>query len=196
VENADSFFTPQEIAQLSFHFVGDNVKISRHTNFYGSNYISIGSNSRIDDFCILSASEEGSIIIGNHVHISAGVYLYGAAGISIDDYSGLSAGVKIFSVSDDYSGDFMTNPTIGKEFLNVHKAKVIIEKHVVVGTGAVILPGVVISEGTAVGALSIVDKSLSPWGIFVGQPARKIKDRSRQILKLEEKFLESKIENQ
>jgi acetyltransferase-like isoleucine patch superfamily enzyme len=61
-----------------------------------------------------------------------------------------------------------------------------------VGTGAIIFPGVVISEGAAVGALSIVNKSLDSWGMFVGQPARKIKDRSKNILKLEEKFLESK----
>ena len=192
MDTSHGFLTTEQIAQLGFNFVGENVKISKDANFYGSNYISVGSNSRIDDFCILSASEEGSIVLGNHVHIGAGVYLYGGAGIRIDDYSGLSAGVKIFSTSDDYSGEFMTNPTILKEFLNVQKGKVVIEKHVVVGTGAVVFPGVVISEGAAVGALSIVNKSLDSWGMFVGQPARKLKDRSKNILKLEEKFLESK----
>ena len=185
------FLTKEQIAQLGFKFVGDNVKISKNANFYGSNFISIGSNSRIDDFCILSASAEGSIAIGHHVHLGAGVYLYGTAGIRIDDYAGLSAGVKIFSTSDDFSGDFMTNPTILKEFLNIQKAQVIIEKHSVIGTGAVVFPGVVISEGAAVGALSIVKKSLDSWSIYAGQPVKKIKERSKNLLKLEAKFLKS-----
>jgi galactoside O-acetyltransferase len=189
--DSSSFLSYKEISKLDFDYVGENVKISRFANFYGSNFISIGSNSRIDDFCILSASHEGSISVGNNVHISAGVYLFGTYGIQIGDFSSLSSGVKIYSTSDDYSGEFLTNPTVSREFLNVHNELVIIEKHVIIGAGSVVLPGVVVTEGVAVGALSLVNKSLDSWSIYAGQPVKKIKERSRNLLKLEAQFLKS-----
>jgi galactoside O-acetyltransferase len=187
--NTPSYLTDRQISKLGLKSVGNNVKISKYTNFYGAQFISIGSNSRIDDFCILSASPEGLVSVGNHVHISTGVNLFGAAGIQIADFSGLSSGVKIYSISDDFSGDFMTNPTLPRKYLNVQRGLVVIEKHVIIGAGTVILPGVKIGEGVAVGALSLVTKSLSAWHIYIGQPARKIKTRSKKLLKLEKEFI-------
>ncbi len=185
-----SFLSQEETSNMGFSFVGDNVKISKNAHFYGSNFISIGSNSRIDDFCIISASSEGAIVIGNHVHISAGVFLFGSAGIEIDDFAGLSSGVKIYSASDDYSGEFLTNPTVDIEFLNLKKGKVLLGRHSIIGSNTVVFPGVKITEGTAVGALSLITKTLEPsWGIYVGQPAKRIKERSKRILELENHFL-------
>jgi galactoside O-acetyltransferase len=65
---------------------------------------------------------------------------------------------------------------------------VTLERHVIVGANAVILPGVTIGEGSAVGALSLVNTSLPPWGIYAGTPARKINDRSRRLLDLEAEY--------
>jgi galactoside O-acetyltransferase len=184
-----SFLSYKEISKLDFNYVGENVKISRFANFYGSNFISIGSNSRIDDFCILSASSSGQILIGKHVHIAAGVYLFGSAGIEMGDFSSLSSGVKVYSASDDYSGDFLTNPTVASEFLNVIREKVFLGKHSLIGSGTVVMPGVKIEEGSAVGALSFVNKSLQSWGVYAGQPVKFIKNRSTKLLKLEIEFL-------
>ena len=52
-----------------------------------------------------------------------------------------------------------------------------------------IFPGVEIAEGCAIGALSIVNKSTEPWGIYFGTPVRRIKNRSKNLLELEEKYL-------
>lgn len=65
-------------------------------------------------------------------------------------------------------------------------------KHVIIGSGSVILPSVEIKEGTAVGALSLVNKSLDEWSIYVGSPARKVNKRSTKILDLEKEFLKDK----
>ena len=62
-------------------------------------------------------------------------------------------------------------------------------KHVIVGANSTILPGVSISEGCSVGAMSLVNKSTDPWGIYFGIPARRIKDRKKNILELEKSFL-------
>jgi galactoside O-acetyltransferase len=189
MELSYSYLSQKQISKIGLKYVGKNVKISKYVNFYGAQFISIGSNSRVDDFCILSGSSHGTIHIGNNVHLSAGVYLFGTSGIRIGDFSGLSSSVKVYSTSDDYSGNFMTNPTISKHFLKVHNEPVVIERHVILGSGTVVLPGVVIPDGVAVGALSLVNKSLIAWSIYAGQPARKIKDRSKNLLKLEKEFL-------
>ncbi len=69
--------------------------------------MAINDNVRIDDFCILS----GHIEIGSYIHIAAYSALYGGqAGIFMDDFLNISSRVFVYSVSDDYSGETMTNP--------------------------------------------------------------------------------------
>ena len=53
------------------------------------------------------------------------------------------------------------------------------------------MPGVILENGTSVGAASLVLKSTEPWSIYVGSPAKKIKERQKDLLKLEEIFLKS-----
>jgi len=185
----DSFYSEQELEKLGFYKIGENVKISRFARFYGKEGISIGNNVRIDDFCILS----GSITIHNHIHIAAGCYLYGGViGIEICDFANLSSRIAIYAKSDDYSGSFMTNPMLPEEFTNIIQEKVVVKKHVIIGTSTVILPGVVIGEGVAVGSLSLVNKSLPAWKICAGIPAAPIKDRKKDLLSLEEVFISLK----
>ena len=88
-------------------------------------------------------------------------------------FSGLSQSVRIYSSSDDYSGKSLTNPTVPKKYLNVKIKPVVIGRHVVIGSGSVVLPGANIGNGSSVGALSLVTKSLEEWGIYLGTPAKK-----------------------
>ena len=62
----------------------------------------------------------------------------------------------------------------------------------IIGANSVILPKVTIKEGSAVGALSLVNKSLDAWGIYFGSPAKRFKSRSKNILKLEKIFYKTK----
>lgn len=182
----DSFLSGEEIKDLGFEHVGLNVRISRFASFYGTENISIGNNVRIDDFCILS----GRITIGNYIHVAAGCYLYGGEQrIELHDFVNLSSRIVIYAKSDDYTGMTLTNPTIPIEYKHVDEAKVVLQRHVLLGTGCVVLPGVVIEEGTSVGALSLINKSLPGWKICAGIPAKPIKDRKKDLLKLEEEFL-------
>ena len=182
-----SFLSQQEIINLGFKKVGSNPKISSKASFYNCKNISLGNNVRIDDYCILSAGLDG-IELGSFVHIAAYSALIGQKKIIIRDFSGLSSRVSIFSSSDDYSGNTMTNPTIADEFKNVFHAPVTLEKHVIVGSGSIILPGCHLHLGSAVGALSLVTKNIPEFEIHTGNPARKLKNRSKNILCLEEKF--------
>lgn len=182
--------TPDEISRMGFSSVGENVMISSKASFYNCAAISLGSNVRIDDFCVLAAGA-GGIHIGNYVHIAVGTSLIGAGKITLSDFSGLSSRVSIYSSSDDYSGATLTNPTIPRELTGVLHADVLLAKHVIVGSGSVILPGVTLEEGVAVGALTLIGKSCPAFGIYLGNPARRIGERKRDLLVLEKRLIDS-----
>ncbi|WP_281700329.1 acyltransferase [Cetobacterium somerae] len=179
------FYTREKLEGIGFKSIGENVLISDKCSIYSPESIEIGNNVRIDDYCILS----GNIKIGNYIHIAAFSALFGGGGIIMEDFSGLSARGLVYSVSDDYTGEFLTNPMIPEKYRGVSKAKVIFKKHSLVGAGSIILPGVVLEEGTSVGANSLITKSTKEWSIYVGSPAQKIKDRKKNMLELEKKFL-------
>lgn len=183
------FLTEGQLSQMGFKAVGKNVKLSDKASIYNPANIVIHNNVRIDDFCILSAGE-GGIEIGNYVHIACYCSLIGNARICLEDFTGVSGRSSIYSSNDDYSGDFLTNPNIPDAFKNVTNREVVLEKHVIVGVGTVILPGVRIGEGAAVGAHSLVKKNCVPFMIYCGNPAVPIRERSQKLLSLEQKFLQ------
>jgi acetyltransferase-like isoleucine patch superfamily enzyme len=55
-----------------------------------------------------------------------------------------------------------------------------------VGAGRILLPGVTLGEGAAVGALSLVRRDVEPFTIVAGTPAKPIGERSRRLLELEQ----------
>lgn len=181
-----AFLTQEQLAAIPFKFIGNNVRVSDKAVFHEAEKIEIGSNSRIDDFCVVS----GKVIIGRNVHIAVFCNIAGGSeGITFEDFSGLAYGCHIFSQSDDYSGSSMTNPTVSAKFKCEIKKKVHIGRHCIVGTCSVIFPGVILAEGCAIGAMSMVTKPTEPWAIYSGSPAKKLKNRKRDILEMEKIYL-------
>ena len=181
-----SYYSDMELAQIGLKKIGSNVHISRKASIYSPECVTIGSNVRIDDFCILS----GHITIGKNIHIAAYSALYGGdIGIQISNFANISSRVCIYAISDDYSGETMTNPTIPDRYKKLQSEPVFIGKHVIVGSGSTILPGVTLAEGTAVGAMSLCKNSTEPWKIYAGIPAKVIKDRRQDLLNLEKEYL-------
>ena len=166
---------------MGFKTIGNNVLISRFARFYDAKSIEIGNNVRIDDFCILS----GEIKLGSYIHISAYTALYGKFGIEMEDYSGLSPRCTIFSASDDFSGNYFIGPMLDSKFTNVKGGKVLIGTYSQLGSNCVVFPGVMIKEGVAVGAMSLVLNDLDSWKIYKGIPAAYYKDRSRKLLDMD-----------
>jgi acetyltransferase-like isoleucine patch superfamily enzyme len=177
-----SFYTEEELANVGLASYGINVKISRYARLYNPNSIYLGNNVRIDDFCILSASATIPLVIKDYVHISAGACLYGGAGLLIDSFSNISGGVKLYTANDDYSGESLVGPTVPEEYRNVDKRQILIGKYVVIGCNSVVLPGVEIMDGVAVGSNSLVKRCLPEWSIYAGTPVRYIKERSKNLL--------------
>ena len=179
-----------ELERMGFASIGLGVQVSDKASFHGASRISLGNHVRIDDFCVLSAGA-GGIRIGDYVHVAVYSSLIGAAVIEVGDFANVSSRVAIYSSSDDFSGSAMTNPTVSAEFTSVAQAPVYVGRHAVIGAGCVVLPGVRIGEGAAVGALSLVKRDCEEFTIYAGTPARAIGSRSRQLLELEQRFLAS-----
>ena len=183
-----AFLTEQQLSTMGFAELGTNVLISDKVSIYGANRIKIGSNVRIDDFCVLSAGD-GGIEIGSYVHIAVFALLIGAGKITVSDFAGVSSRVSIYSSNDDYTGKFLANPMVPAEYTNVTHADVTLAKHVIIGSGSVVLPGVTLHEGVAVGSLSMITKDCEAFGVYMGAPAKKVKNRKRELLVLEEKLI-------
>ena len=186
------YHTTEQLIEMGFKFVGDNVQIAKNCTIIGLENISLGDNIRIDGGVTLACSS-GYLKIGSYVHIGSGCHITCTGGVELSDFSGLSQGVRIYSASDDYSGSSLTNPTVPKKYLKVTVKPVIIGRHVIIGSGSVVLPGVKIGNGTSVGALSLVTKSLDEWGIYLGCPAKRIKARKKNLLEQEKILLDERI---
>lgn len=182
-----AWLTNEQLEAMGFARVGRNVMLSDKASYYNCKNIRIGNNVRVDDFCVFSAGI-GGIDIGDHVHIAVYSSLIGAGNISLANFSGISSRVAIYSSNDDYSGATMSNPTVPAEFANVQHADVKIGKHVIIGAGSILLPGVTLEEGVAVGALSLIRKDCHSFGIYMGIPAKRIGERKRDLLVLEKKL--------
>lgn len=176
-----AWLTKEQMTAMCFAGFGNNVLLSDKASYYNCKNIRLGNNVRIDDFCVLSAGV-GGIDIGNYVHIAVFSSLIGAGNIALADFCNISSRVSIYSSNDDYSGAAMTNPTLPIAFTNVHHADVKVGCHVIIGAGAIVLPGVLLEEGVAIGALSLVKQDCHSFGIYAGVPAKRMGERKRDLL--------------
>ena len=175
------YYNSEQLIKFGFNKVGDNVSIAKNCTIIGLENISIGSNVRIDSGTLIAATK-GSLILENYIHISAHCHLACTGGLIMRSFSGLSQGVKVFTVTDNFSEFHLMNPTIPSQYFKPEIKSIVLEKHVIIGSGSVVMPGVTIGEGSTVGALSFIKKSLEPWGVYAGVPVRKLKSREKNLL--------------
>ena len=111
--------------------------------------------------------------IGNNVYIGEDI-------IIIDDLddtqSYLSIGDRV-AISPRVTLVLHTQPNESRivPYVNSHKGSITIEADAWIGTGAVILPDVIVGEGAVVGANSVVTKNIAPYTVVGGVPAHLIK---------------------
>jgi galactoside O-acetyltransferase len=175
--------------QMGFRKVGRNVRIYAGAKIIGAEHMTLGDNIIIDDFVMIYARAPS--VIGSHVHIASFCSITGGGEFVLGDFSGLSSGVRVITGSDDFLGGGLTNPTIPEAYRSVLRSHVLIGRHALVGANTVLLPGTEIGDGTAVGAASLVNRTLEPWGVYVGAPARRIRERPSATILAQEAALAS-----
>lgn len=182
------YYTENDLKNYGFKSIGENVLIDKNCTIIGKENISIGNNVRIDRFTTITCLRNGYLKIKGNNHIASYSLIAASGGITFEEFSGIAHGVKLYSSSDDYSGRSLTNPTIPLEYKNEDIKPIHLNRHCIIGSNSVVLPGVQIGEGTAVGAMSLVTKNLDDWGIYFGSPAKKMKNRSKKLLELEKLY--------
>jgi len=174
----------------AFKTIGKNVKWFERTVFVRPETISFEDDIQVDDFVLINGGQE--TLIQHNVHIASFTTVIGGGRCVIKPFAGLSAGCRIITGSDDFSGQSLTNPTVPKDYKILNLGTIEIGRHALIGSNSVILPNVIIGEGTIVSAGAIVSRNLDPWSIYVGYNPKKVgqRDKSR-ILALELKYYKS-----
>jgi galactoside O-acetyltransferase len=173
---------------LGIKHVGKNVLISEHAIIVGLENITIGNNVRIDGNVVILA-KRGELSVGSNVHIEPSSSLIAHYGIEIGDFCTISHGVRLFTASADYSGDYFTNVFPDPVYQSPIKGKIRLGNHVIIGGNSVVMPNLEIAEGAAIGALSFVRYSLTGWRIYGGNPLRDLGERKQKIKFIGEKLL-------
>jgi acetyltransferase-like isoleucine patch superfamily enzyme len=176
------FFSREELKSC-----GKNVIIGKTVRIRYPELVEIGDNVIIDDFTYISTQ----LKISNNVHISAGCKIIGGKNslVTMSEYSTLAPNVVLSAGSDDYLSGVATPMVDLKYKGNAVIGNIVISKHCIVGAGSVILPNVIMKEGSTLGALSLANKNLEEYTLNVGIPAKMIKYRNKnEIIELETKM--------
>lgn len=115
----------------------------------------MGENIQMNDYVHITAME--CVSIGNNVLIASKVYI---SDCSHGNYS---------------NGEKFSHPDMPPVARPLYSKKVIIEDNVWIGEFVSVLPGVTIGKGSIIGTMSVVNKSIPPYCIAVGSPAKVIK---------------------
>lgn len=130
----------------------------------------IHSSSRIAEDVYIGSKK---LTIGPNTFVNIKCFLDGCARITLEEGVHLGPFVKILTGTHSY--DIGSVFRRGGASVNIH-LPVVVERGSWIGMGAIIMPGVVIGEGCIIGAGSIVLKSTAPNGVYVGNPAKRIRD--------------------
>ena len=171
-----------------FKKIGNYVEIYEPVVIINPSLVSLLNYVRISEFVFLSAGL--GTHVGNFVHLANHVSISGGGTCILEDFVGVCSGVRIVTGSDDIEGDGIPTPTIPAEiqhkYRSFYRSFVHCKSHVFLGSNVVVHPGVTLGEGAVVASGSVVTHDLDPWGVFMGAPARRVRDRpADKILKLQ-----------
>lgn len=115
-----------------------------------------------------------NLTMGKDTFINIGSFVDGSAPVILEDYVRCGPYVKILTGTHNYRDSVIrrriTDGTLAKP--------VLIKKGSWIGMGSIILPDVTIGEGCIIAAGAVVIRDTEPNGLYVGNPAKRIKDLS------------------
>lgn len=169
------------LVKRDFKCIGSGSSFAPNVYFKGKECISIGSNTRIDSFTAITAwtnyrgvSYSPVLTIGNNCFLAQNIHISAISRIVIGDNALIGRSVTII---DNSHGQFIADQLEMSPALRpLHtKGEVIIGKNVWICDKATITAGVTIGDGCIVAANSVVTKSVPPYSLVAGNPARVIK---------------------
>ena len=170
--------------------MGDNPDIQPTAHFEYASRISMGNQCRVARQAIVRANTEeiggvclgdsvsllentlisanrGHVTIGDNSWLGPNSVIYGNGGVAIGEDVLIASHCVINTVSHTFNRlDIPMNEQ------DIKCDPVVIENDVWIGTGATILQGVHIGQGSIIGAGAVVTRSIPPFSIALGVPAR------------------------
>lgn len=176
------------MAEIKYtELMGENVKdklkyCGEDVRLYQLAKVNVPECVEIDDHCIIFdyafLSGRNSLKIGKYCCIAWHCVIEGGANIRIGDRVFLGPGSKLLSSTYEFNGYF-TSQLLPEESYEIGYGDITINDDAYIGAGTVVMPGVTIGEGALVGANSLVNRNLKPWGIYFGNPVKLIGMREK-----------------
>lgn len=139
--------------------------------------ISIGARSRVDAFCKLEGGR--GLVIGEHVHIASFCHLnIGGGELIMEDGTAAGSGSRIVTGGNHHEALSISRSAREEEQI-LKAGRVILRKNSGLYVGVTVVASkedeeIVIGEGARVGANSLVTKSIPPYELWMGTPAKRV----------------------
>jgi acetyltransferase-like isoleucine patch superfamily enzyme len=146
---------------------GSKIRWSARKDILPFNAFRLGAGSTIEDFCTIN-NGMGNVIIGQNTLIGMGNVIIGPVSIGNDVI--LAQNIVVSALNHDYRD--ATKPIREQKILF---SPIVIEDECWIAANAVVTSGVTIGKHSVIGAGSVVTKSIPPYSVAVGNPARVIK---------------------
>ena len=135
--------------------------------------LSIADNSFIGESCYIKCFG-GNISIGQDVSINSKSFINGCGGVSIGHNTRIGTQSIIIASNHKFDDpDILFKDAITKEGIEIGQ-------NVWFGARVTVLDGVHISDDVVVGACSLVSKNITEAGVYVGTPAKKLQQKSKE----------------
>ena len=116
--------------------------------------------------------------VGRRVHIAPRVFVSGGGDFEIEDYACIATNSNIITSTEVLKdGARCSGPMVSADQRSVYRGKVLIRKDAFIGANATLLPGVIIAQGSVVGAGVTIAKATDSWGIYVGSKTQLLGQR-------------------
>lgn len=160
-------------------YMGEYAFVGKYCDLTRPGLVRMGYQSAIDSFVFCSTR----LTLGDYAHISPHVSIVGGekSHLLVEDFCFIATGSRIICGSEDFTSDGLTGPRIPVEHKKRMKlSTVIFQRFSGVGANVVVMPGVTLAEGSVVAANSVVTRDTVPWGLYMGSPARLVREVPRE----------------
>ena len=164
--------------------MGKNVIIDQGVNIFYPKNMELSDYVYIDKYVTIASKETK---IGRRVHIAPYTFITGGGNCIIEDFAGIANNCSIItSTVTSKEGIRLSGPMIPESQTDIIRGEVIIKKDAFIGTKATIFTNVTVSEGSVIGAGTIITKTTEPWGVYISEGGKAKLLRKRKIISLED----------
>lgn len=155
---------------------GENVKIYPMAKIAFPHVVELGNNCKIRDFAFIFAGE--GVKIGEYTDVQPHTVIWGGGKTILGNRVSTGPGTVFLSQTYSHAAGLKMVDGMSEGQTAIVGGELVVEDDVYIGARCVIFP-VTIGEGAIIGAGSLVNKDCEPWGIYVGNPARKVGVREK-----------------